>query len=110
MVILETALGIGVLAVVAVVLLSAARIGLGELAVATAARDAGLQAARGADPRAVASAVERRLPGASVTFAAGDGQITVAVVRPWGGLPLIGRLGPAHRALVTVPTEPGIGR
>lgn len=107
MVILETALGIGVLAVVAVILLSATKVGLGELSVVAAARDAALQAARGHPAAAVAADVARRLPDARVAVRSEAGSVTVTVSRPWGSLPLVGALAPSHRASATARIEPG---
>jgi hypothetical protein len=109
MVILETALGIGVLMVVAVVLLSGTRIGIGEVAVVSAARDAALAASRGAGPEA-AEAIRRRMPGASIRFSAAAGEVTATVEQPWGALPVIGSLGSWHRASATARIEPGVRR
>jgi hypothetical protein len=109
MVILETALGIGVLMVVAVVLLSGTRIGIGEIAVVSAARDAALAASRGAGAEA-AAAIHRRLPGASIRFTASAGEVTATVEQPWGAVPVLGSMGSWHRASATARLEPGLAR
>lgn len=108
MVLLEVALAVPLLALVAVTMLGVGRLVAAELLVTDAARDAALQASRGEPTEAVARAVREQLPSASVEVSRGPGTTSATVTAPAPVLPGIPALRVVHRASAVAATEPGL--
>ena len=100
MVLLESALVIPMLLLVAIAGLGVARVAIDELAVVAAARDGALSASRGADAEQVGSAVAQRLPTAAVALSGDHATVSVRVSMvsapvPWFSL----RIGHSARSV-----------
>lgn len=108
MVLLEAALAIPLLLVVALAGLGTARVAVGEVATVAAARDAALQAARGASTADVRALVHQRLPGAEVTITVGGTSVSARVRASSPVLPGFSSAAVQHRATAVAATEPGL--
>lgn len=108
MVLLEAAIVVPLLVVVALTCLGVARLAVDEVAVASAARDAALQAARGAANNDVAAEVARRVPGAEVFVTPSSLSVEVRVRRAALNLPGLGRPAVVHEAVAVAAREPGM--
>lgn len=107
MVLLEAALAIPLLLLVVMAGLATVRLAVDELAVASAARDAAVEAARGAPSAAVADMVRRRVPGAEVAVVALGSDVRVSVAARTSVVPGVGRISIRHEASYQAVKEPG---
>lgn len=107
MVLLEAALAIPLLLVVALAGLATVRLGIDELATVSAAREAAVLAARGASPAEVRGCVLARLPGAQVAQGGTVEEVWVSVTARTSVIPLIGAVSVQHEARSTAAKEPG---
>lgn len=107
MVLLETALAIPLLLLVALAGLGIVRLGVDELAVVAAARDGAIHVARGEGVEAVSAELRRRLPGAEVATGGSSDEVWVSVRVRTSVVPMIGVLSVGHQARATAAREPG---
>lgn len=107
MVLLETALAIPLLILVALAGLATVRLGVDELATVAAARDGAVQAARGAGTVAVTASVQRRLPGARVATGSTGDDVWVSVTARTSVVPMVAALSVEHHAMSVAVREPG---
>ena len=108
MVLLEAALAIPLLALVALSILGVGRLVVAELAVADAARDAALLASRGAPSAQVSQAVREQVPGAAVAVHRERATTVATVTAAAPVLPGIPRIRVTHQATAVAATEPGL--
>ena len=110
MVLLEAALAVPLLLLIAIAGLGVVRLGIGEFAVVAAARDAAVLAGRDARPGDIRAQVHRSSPTAEVQIEAAEDQVRV-VVRDTTQLPIMrGLLQVEHVASFSAVREPGIRR
>lgn len=106
MVLLEAALAVPLLLVLAIAGLGLVRLGIGELAVVAAARDAAVLAGRHAGEADILARVHQSLPSARVQVQTGEEQVRV-VVRDATRLPvLLGSVRVEHTASFSAVREP----
>ena len=108
MVLLEAALAIPLLALVALSILGVGRLVVAELAVADAARDAALLASRGAPSGQVSQAVREQVPDAEVAVYRERATTVATVTAAAPVLPGIPRIRVTHQATAVAATEPGL--
>jgi Flp pilus assembly protein TadG len=108
MVLLEAALVLPLLLVVALAGLGVARLAVDELAVVAAARDAALAAARGEDQAAITAMVRQRLGQASVAVVDEGDRSRVDVAAATEVVPWLGGFSVRHAAAATAAREPGL--
>lgn len=107
-VVLEAAMVIPLLLLVALTALGVARVALTELAVADAARDAALASARGSAGSTVAAEVRRRLPAAEVSISRDATAVLVVVTARTSPVPMLGPVSVHHRSAASAALEPGL--
>lgn len=108
MVLLEAALAMPLLLVVALAALGAARVAVDEVATVAAARDAAVQAARGSSAADVRAMIRQRLPGAEVTLTVAGASVSAQVRTSSALVPGLSPARVHHRATAVAATEPGL--